>query len=50
MVPSPHRRGEGGGGGPVLYEKASANLDAIARVLRRVLAKYDPTTEDVVLC
>ena len=39
-----------GRGDPELYGKAPADLDAFVRVLRRVLAKYGLTKEDVALC
>ena len=39
-----------GRGDPELYGKTPADLDAFVRVLRRVLAKYGLTKEDVALC
>ncbi len=39
-----------GRGDPELYGKAPADLDAFVRVLRRVLAKYGVTKEEVAIC
>ena len=39
-----------GRGDPELYGKAPTDLEALVRVLRRILAKYDLAKEDVAVC